>query len=88
MLVDRGENVSFGANAAWAIIDFFIEITYMGTLNKFANQSEWIESESRRMFYKIDLNVLICHYCEKLIIFFAALVLKDALHHNRQNCII
>ena len=42
----------------------------MGILNKFANLSEWIESENRHMFY--------CHFCEKWMIAHAALALKDA----------
>ena len=57
---------------------FFTEITYMGNLNKFAKPSEWIKSESRHIFYKIDLSALIFHLCEKSIIAHTALVLKDA----------
>ena len=49
----------------------------MGTLIKFAKPSEWIESESRDMFYKIDPSALICYFCEKSLIAHAALVLKD-----------
>ena len=36
-----------------------------------------IESESRHMLYKIVLSAIICHFCEKLMIAHAALVLKD-----------
>ena len=70
MIANCGKYVYFSTNACsvnnhW----IFTEITYMGTLNKFAKQSEWIESESRHMFYKIDLQNVstpICHFfCEK-----------------------
>ena len=56
----------------------FTEITYTCTLNKYAKPCEWIESESRHMFYKIDQSALICHFSEKSMIARAALVLKDA----------
>ena len=48
----------------------------MGTLNKLSKRSEWIESVSRRMFYKIEISALIYHFCEKSMITHAALKLK------------
>ena len=48
----------------------------MSTLNEFVKPSKWVQSESRHIFYKPDLSALICHFCEKLMIAHAALVLK------------
>ena len=49
----------------------------MDTLNKVAKTKQGIESGSRHMFYKIVLSTLICHFYEKSMIVFAALVLED-----------
>ena len=43
----------------------FKEITYRGTLNKFAKLTECFESERSHMLYKIDLSALNCHFREK-----------------------
>ena len=78
MLANRGANVSFRFNAARAIIEFFTEITYMGTWNKFLEHVSTFAFNSLIWFCKLAPSAHIRYFCENSMIAHAALVLTDA----------